>query len=113
MTNGVFINDVSKDVLKDILIYFIDTNCFKETKHYVFSLSSYKKGISNNSIHKFIENCRHYYCVSKQHYLNDATSYKTFITVLRQICNLLNIEYHKKIKYEKCSYEIIYYICMC
>jgi len=113
MTNCVFIKDISNDVFKNYLIKLLNNICIKELNTYIFSNSSYKKGLITNNIRQFIEECKPYYCMSKQHYLINANTYYKFITILRQVCKFLKIKYYKKIKYEKSSYQIIYYICMC
>ena len=66
-----------------------------------------KKGIK---IYKFIENCKTYYHKSKLKYLERKLVYKSFITIIRQICNANNIIYTSQIKYDKSTYDIIYYI---
>ena len=33
-----------------------------------------------------------------------------FVTIIRQLCNYLNIEYKTSTKYDKNTYNIIYYI---
>ena len=38
-------------------------------------------------------------------------TYTAFTTVLRQICKFNHIKYTTKIRYEKSTYEIVYYIC--
>jgi glycosyltransferase involved in cell wall biosynthesis len=59
---------------------------------------------------KFIEECRPYYHLSKKKYLDTKTTYNSFTTILRQICNFNKIKYVSQIKYDKSKYNIIYYI---
>jgi hypothetical protein len=42
--------------------------------------------------------------------LDKPLNYKSFITIIRQICKFNNIQYQNFIKYEKSSYNIYYYI---
>ena len=73
-------------------------------------MDSFKKGIYKDLIPKFLENCKSYYHISKRKYLEKELTFNSFITVLRQICNFNNITYTSKIKYDKSSYFITYYI---
>lgn len=81
-------------------------------KRYILSKSAYKKGNSetNNIIQEFLNQCKEYYYLSKQKYLETKLTYNSFITVVRQICNYNNITYTSQIKYSKSDYDIEYYI---
>jgi hypothetical protein len=48
--------------------------------------------------------------LSKQKYLERKLAYNNFTTILRQICNFCAINYTSVIKYDKSTYNIIYYI---
>ncbi len=73
-------------------------------------MESFKKGIYNGEIAKFFNSCTQYYHLSKRKYLEKKLTQKTFITVLRQICNFNKIIYTSQIKYDKSAYDIVYYI---
>ena len=73
-------------------------------------LNLFKKGIFKETIPKFLEMCLPYYHISKRKYLERKVTYKSFTTVLRQICNANKITYTSQIKYDKSSYNIVYYI---
>jgi hypothetical protein len=88
----------------------VDTKKVKKCKCLVFNKNAYKRGIFNDSIPQFLEFCKDYYNHSKKKYLERKLSYTSFVTVLRQICNLHKITYTSKIHYEKSMYEIVYYI---
>jgi hypothetical protein len=96
----------------DLLIGLLNQICIKtkEDNYYIINNESYKRGILNDSILHFIENCKLYYHKSKFKYLERKLIYKNFITIIRQICNANNIRYTSKIKYQASSYDIIYYI---
>ena len=64
----------------------------------------------NNVITDFITQCIPYYHLSKRKYLDRKLSYNSFITIIRQICNFNNITYTSQIKYDKSTYDIIYFI---
>lgn len=89
----------------------LDSISMKNDKYYIFNKNSYKKGIFNGIIEIFLEELKEYYHVSKNKYIDRKIKYTSFTTVIRQICNLLKIEYTYKIKYDKSEYEIEYYIC--
>jgi hypothetical protein len=106
MSNQLF----KKNVPNDILFNLLNTLCIKNEKYYIFDINSFKKGVFNNDIKAFIEECKPYYHNSKQMYLTRKVTYNNFITILRQICNFNNISYTSQLKYDKSSYNILYYI---
>ena len=69
-----------------------------------------KKMLLNESIIKFLEACRQFYHISKRDYIDRKLTYKSFNTIIRQICNFNNITYTSQIKYDKSVYDIIYSI---
>jgi hypothetical protein len=103
----IFKTSIPNNLLFDLL----DLICIKNDKFYTLNLDAYKKGIYNNNIQQFIETCKSYYHISKQKYLERKITYNSFTTILRQICNNNNINYTYKIKYNKSTYSIYYYIC--
>jgi hypothetical protein len=82
----------------------------KEETYYVFDKNAYKKGIFTESIQIFLANCKKHYFLSKQKYVERKQTYNSFTTIIRQICNHNNITYKSEIKYDKSTYNIIYYI---
>jgi len=106
MTSQIFKNSVPNEVLFNLL----EDIAIKTEKCYVFNNYVYKKGVYNNTINDFLEKCKPYYYLSKRKYLERKLTYASFITILRQICNFNKITYTSQIKYEKSTYDIIYYI---
>ena len=88
----------------------LDMICSKNDKYYVMNNAAYKRGVFNGEIVKFMDFCKPFYHNSKRHYLERKLNYKTFVTVLRQICKCNNIAYTSKIMYDKSSYDIVYYV---
>jgi hypothetical protein len=99
-----------KLIPNNLLISLLDDIAIKSENCYVLNNNSFKKGIFNNSINKFIDDCKPYYFISKQKYLERKLSYNTFITIIRQICKHNKITYTSQIKYDRSTYDIIYYI---
>ena len=99
-----------QEVPTEILIKLLEDIAVKTDKCYVLNNNSYKKGMFNNVITYFINQCIPYYHVSKRKYLERKINYNSFITIIRQICNFNNIIYTSQIKYDKSTYDIIYYI---
>lgn len=99
-----------KNVPNDSLFLLLNDICIKNEKVYIFNKNAYRKGIFNKSIEKFIEECKSYYHISKQKYLERKPTYNSFTTILRQICNFNKIKHTSQIKYDKSTYDIIYYI---
>ena len=99
-----------KKIPNELFFGLLDLICMKNEKHYIFNIVSFKKGIFKEYIQKFIEECIPYYHISKRKYLEKKTTYNSFTTILRQICNYNKITYTSQIKYDKSTYCIIYYI---
>jgi hypothetical protein len=99
-----------KNIPNEVICHLLDEICFKNENRYTFNNDSFKKGIFNGSILKFIKECEPYYHLSKRKYLNRKMNYNSFTTIIRQICNFNKIIYESQIKYDKSSYCIVYYI---
>jgi hypothetical protein len=106
MSSQIFKNNIPNEMFFELL----DSICVKYEKFYILNNDSFKKGIFKNSIHHFLEKCTPYYHLSKRKYIYKKITYNSFITVIRQICNCNKILYTSQIKYDKSSYNIIYYI---
>jgi hypothetical protein len=106
MSKQIFKNNITNETVFELL----DAICLKNDKHYTLNIESFKKGIFKETIPKFLEFCIPYYHISKRKYLERKLTYKSFTTVLRQICNANKITYTSQIKYDKSSYNIVYYI---
>jgi hypothetical protein len=104
MNSQIFKNNVPNDILFKIL----EDIAVKTDKYYIINNNSYKKGIFNETIPTFLEECKSYYHISKRKYLERKSTYNSFITVLRQICNYNKITYTSQIKYDRSKYDIIY-----
>lgn len=94
----------------DLLFKLLDENAVKTDKCYIVNLNVYKKGVFNESIVKFVSDCRPYYYHSKHKYTDRKLTYNSFVTIIRQICNYNKITYTSQIKYDKSTYNIMYYI---
>jgi hypothetical protein len=106
MSTQIFKNQLPSSILFDLL----DTICLKNDKHYTFNNDSFKKGLYTEDIQNFLNVCKPFYHISKRKYLESKLTYKSFTTVLRQICNYNKITYTSQIKYDKSTYDILYYI---
>jgi hypothetical protein len=106
MTSQIFKNNIDNAILFELL----DLICIKNDNYYTFNFESFKKGVYNESIQKFIEYCNPYYHIAKRKYLEKKLTYNSFTTILRQICNYNNISYISKINYDKSTYNITYFI---
>ena len=108
MSSQIFKNHIPNE----LLIKLFDDIAVKSDKCYVLNNNSYKKGMFNNNniITDFINQCIPYYHLSKRKYLERKLTYNSFITIIRQICNFNKITYTSQIKYDKSTYDIMYYI---
>ena len=99
-----------KNIPIELLFNLLDDICIKNEKHYYLNINSFKKGVYNESIQNFFTSCKEYYHNSKKKYLERKLTYNSFTTVIRQICNFNKITYTSQIKYDKSTYDIVYYI---
>ena len=94
----------------EILFKLLEKICLKSQKYYIFNKIAFKKGVFTEDIQNFIKECSPYYHISKQKYLTNPLTYNGFTTVIRQICNTNKTIYASQIKYDRSSYDIVYYI---
>lgn len=106
MKSQIFKNTIPNE----ILFTFLNKICIKYSNYYLFDKCAYKKGLLNNFILLFIDECKPYYHLSKQTYLDKTLSFNSLVTIIRQICKQNKINYTSKIKYDKSDYEIVHYI---
>jgi hypothetical protein len=106
MPSQIFKENIPNELFFNLLKDF----AFKIDNYYMINNDSYKKGIFNNKIQDFINECIPYYHNSKLKYLERKNTYNSFITIVRQICKFNKITYTSKIKYDRSTYDIIYYI---
>lgn len=97
-----------------ILSEFLDKNAHVREDEFaggwIVDNETYKHAVFTNTLLPFYETCKPYYYVSKRKYLEKPDCYHAMITVIRQICKYLGVEYTTKIKYGKSKYIITYYI---
>jgi len=106
MSLQLFKNIIPKKKLYDLL----ENICLKTDKYFILNKDAFKKGVFNNFITIFLDECKEYYHLSKKKYIDKKITYNSFTTVVRQICNSNKIIYTSKIKYINSTYDIIYYI---
>jgi len=106
MSLQIFKNKIPNEILFDLL----DEIAVKNDKYYVFNTIAYKKGVFNNKINDFVEKCKPYYRLSKMKYVERKPTYNSITTIIRQICNFNKINFTSQIKYDKSTYDIVYYI---
>jgi hypothetical protein len=106
MSTQIFKNKIQNELLFELLSKI----CIKNEKYFTFNKESFKKGLYTNDIQEFIDKCIPYYHISKRKYLEKKLSHKSFVTILRQICNFNNIKYISQIIYSNSTYDIVYYI---
>jgi hypothetical protein len=105
-------NQILREKIPAALLYDLCENIsiFKTDNYFVLNKSSFKKAEFNKLLEGFRESIKPYYHKSKIYYVERPLNYSKFITLLRQICKCNHISYTSKIKYDKSSYDIYYYI---
>ena len=71
---------------------------------------SFKKASFEKAIKPYCATLKEYYYSSKHKYLDKTQNYRSFVTIIRQICKYHHMSFTSKIKYDKSNYEIVYYI---
>ena len=100
---SIFKTKIPNSVLLDLLDV-----CEIEKNHYIINKMTFKN-IQKNHLPTFLKKCDEYYSKSAKKYLN-VSKYKSFLTIVRQICNANGIPFFYKIKYIHSTYEIVYYV---
>lgn len=95
---------------KEDLYEFLEKISLKSNNDYVINNANYKKAVFHNYINDYYDKIRDCYFESKRYYVDKKISYRSFITVIRQVCRYLCIPFTSKINYIKSSYDITYYI---
>lgn len=89
-----------------LLFDLLDKACINE---YIIDKAVFKK--LQPFLSDFLTECGNYYIESQKKYITKKPFlYKSFLTVVRQICNNNDISYFYELKYMHSSYEIIYYV---
>ena len=95
---------------KEDLFLFLDKYSEKRNNYYYFTKISFKKAVFEKAIIPYCKTLKDYYYTSKHRYLDKTQTYRSFVTLVRQICKYHHISFTSKIKYDKSNYEIVYYI---
>jgi len=101
---------IKREIPSELLFNLLEQICTHQNNYYILNFNAYKKGIFDGTIQTFIQDCIPFYHLSKQKYLKRELSYNNFVTIIRQICKYLNVEYISNIKYDRSTYDIIYKI---
>lgn len=104
--NQLFIN--IPDV--NILLSLLNKICQFNSTHFILDKISFKTAKYNKYLDEFCKELLPYYYKSKQFYITRKITYTNFLTIIRQLCNINNIDFTSSIVYDKSNYNIIYYI---
>ena len=104
-------NQLFKTLIDTTLLWgFLKENGEEQPDYYILSKPLYKKAIFNDNINPFLKKMEEFYYDSKKYYVTRKLDYTKFITIIRQICNSLNLKYTTQFLYNNSTYEIVYYI---
>ena len=107
MSHQIFKDDIPNSILYNLLTEICTT---KNDKYFVVDKIAFKKAQFNKSLQPFLDSLDKYYHESKKFYLKRKLNYTKFINIIRQICKKNEIPFSNTIKYDKSTYNIIYYI---
>ena len=97
-------------ILYELLNKICEISSDLSNNYYIIDIVSFKKLEYYDILTNFINKVEPYYINSKKYYVTRKLDYNKFLTIIRQICNFSNINYHSKIFYDKSKYYIKYYI---
>jgi len=104
-------NQLFKTIIQpEILWRFLKENGEETEDYYIFNKSLYKKAVFRDTIVPFTQQLNAYYYDSKKHYVTRKMDYIKFITILRQLCNSIDVNYETHLVYNNSTYEIVYFI---
>ncbi len=104
-------NQIFKTIIDPALLWdFLKANGEEMEEDYIFNKSLYKKALYLDTISPFTQKLDEYYYDSKKHYIRRKMDYIKFITIIRQLCNSLDIKYSTQLVYNNSTYEIVYTI---
>jgi hypothetical protein len=104
-------NQIFKTIIQsEVLWNFLKENAEETEDSYKFNKSLYKKAVFHETITPFVAGLDVYYYESKKHYIRRKMDYIKFITILRQLCNSIDVKYDTQLVYNNSSYEIVYSI---
>ena len=106
MTSQIFKSNVPKETL----IILLDNICNKNNNYYILNKTSYNKAKFLDLLEEFCNNILKHYHESKKKYVTRKLTYTSFLTIIRQICRINNINYSSKIQHNKSTYDIVYNI---
>lgn len=96
---------------KEVLFNFLNLICDNiDNNFFIINKISFKKACYKNLISSLYIDLKDYYIKSKQFYLEREVNYKNFLTIIRQLCNCLNIKFIYLKIFNNSNYEIIYKI---
>ena len=95
---------------KESLIEFIKKFAYKANNYYLVNKSYYKRAMFLDIINNFLIDVKPYYHISKHKYIENVNKYSKFMTIIRQLCKINNVNFVSKIIYLKSTYDINYYI---
>lgn len=94
----------------ELLFILLEDTSIKNDNYYIVNKTSFKKGVYEKKMQKFLEDCKPYYHEAKKKYVERKLIYNNFTTVLRQICKANNIPFKTEMHFDKSEYEIVYYV---
>jgi hypothetical protein len=106
MSSQIFKSDIPLDKL----VTFLDYVCDRDGEMLVFNNEAYKRAILKESLAPFLQSLVEHYHVSKRFYVERKMSYPKCLTVIRQLCRHLEIEFTSKVIYRRSTYDIVYYV---
>jgi len=99
-----------KTVPSVILFDLLEKICLKTEKYFFIDYNCYKTMVYRGYHTPFVETIRPFYHYSKRFYVDRKVSYNSFVTIVRQICRLNDVDFTSQIRYNESKYNIDYFV---
>jgi hypothetical protein len=102
----IFYEPIDAKILYDLL----DQICLKTEKHYIVNIIAYRKMMFLKLHLPFLNAIVSKYQVSKRFYVTRKLTFRSFITIVKQLCHHNHITTHSNVQYFESEYIINYFV---
>ena len=95
---------------KSILLNLLNSICKYDINYYILNKTAFKLAIYKDLLKQLYQELKPFYHKSKQFYINREPTYKNFLTIIRQLCNCLNINFIYFNYFHNSTYDVVYKI---
>jgi len=97
----------------EIIDILLKGNFMKEDNFYVINNNGFKVFLENKKHIDLFDILKNYYLQSAYKYINiknDEWTFPKFITIIRQLCRILNLDFKRELRYFESQYDFHYFV---